>query len=91
MCGQIEQVKECLAQYLFKDGPIEGKINDGRIDLAIEKQKKKQHLVSRPRNSLTFVASATESSSRSDDDTMSVHRAGGATKKSMPFRRHPSG
>ncbi len=45
MCGQIEQVKECLAQHLFKDGPIEGKINDGGIDLAIEQQKEKQFLI----------------------------------------------
>ncbi len=30
---------------------------------------------------MTFVASATASSSRSDDDAMSVHRGGGATKK----------
>ncbi len=38
---------------------------------------------------MTFVASATASSSRSDDDAMPVYRGGGATKKSMPSRRHP--
>jgi len=36
---------------------------------------------------MAFVASATASSSRTD----SVYRGGGATKKSMPSRRHPSG
>ncbi len=38
---------------------------------------------------MAFVASATASSSRSDDDAMPVYRGGGATKKSMPSRRHP--
>ena len=45
MYGQIEKVKKCLAQRLFKDGPVEGKIRDSGIGLAIEKQKEKQFLI----------------------------------------------
>jgi len=45
MYGKIEQVKECLAQRLFKDGPVEGKIRDSGIGLAIEEQKEKQILI----------------------------------------------
>ncbi len=59
--------------------------------LGVARRKVWAALVSRPRNTMTFVARATASTSRSDDDAMSVHRGGGATKKSMPSRRHPSG
>ena len=45
MYGKIEQVKECSAQRLFKDGPVEGKIRDSGIDLAIEEQKEMQFLI----------------------------------------------
>jgi len=45
MYGQIEQIKECLAQRLFKDSPVKGKIRDSGIGLAIEEQKERQFLI----------------------------------------------
>ena len=48
-------------------------------------------LVSRPRNSIAIVASATALISRSDDESMPAHWRGGATKKAGPSRRNPSG